>query len=73
MRAKVHSRYISQGDGIRALGEMPCMSRHDALQLASPTAHVVECRPTVGCPLSMQPAGLSVPSPQGHAAVEECP
>ncbi len=32
MRAKVDPRYRSQGDGIKVPGEMPGMSRHDALQ-----------------------------------------
>jgi hypothetical protein len=51
MRAKVDSPYLSQGDGIKVLSEMPRMSRHDGLQVDSPKAHVADCRAPLGCPL----------------------
>jgi len=64
MRARVDLPHISEGDGIKVLGAMQCMSRHDALPagISQGARRALPGTPGVS-PLSCRPAGLSVPLP----------
>jgi hypothetical protein len=66
MRARVDLPRISQGDGSKCLAKCsacPATTR-SSRSLPRRTSCIAE---------RAWPTGLSVTSPQGHAAVEECP